>query len=258
MEAPFLMHVASKFGVPFFELSVAPGMSVGAAQRPKPPPPPGRHCNSPEPGRAPVSDRGTVASDTPPTHDATQHWTTGLCQAGPSGHRYSPGVLQPARPAATLDAVQRSPRRGRQGPHGRVGCKVATTTTRKRTTLADLMAAAELGAIDPTAEVVPVAEVAAELAEATRAATDAAVQAGAARTATLDPSVHDCAIPGCRHGAAHGPAQPDRQVKLACPGCGSVARMTQRALSRSGGITCHGCEQPFAVAARRTYNRRAQ
>jgi hypothetical protein len=134
---------------------------------------------------------------------------------------------------------------------------VATTTTRKRTTLADLMAAAELGAIDPTTEVVPMAEVAAELAEATRAATDAAVQAGAARTATLDPSVHDCAIPGCRHGDAHdGPPQPDRQIKLQCPGCGAVARMTQRAVNRSGGITCHGCAQSFAVAARRTYNRR--
>jgi len=133
---------------------------------------------------------------------------------------------------------------------------VATRSTGKRTTLADLMAAAALGAIDPTTEVVTATEASAE---ARTAAADATAEAAstASTSSTLSTTDHDCAIPGCRHGAAHGPTQPDRQVKLACPNCGAIVRCTARALRTAGSITC-GDGGTFAIAARRVYTRAAR
>ena len=142
---------------------------------------------------------------------------------------------------------------------------MASNGTSKRTTLADLMAAAALGAIDPTTEVVTGAEATAEADEARAEATSEVLEAAALRPAaqwggapvlTISGTEHDCAIPGCRHGAAHGPSQPDRQLKLEAP-CGAVARMTARALRVAGGaIVCaHG--DPFAEATRRPYVRKA-
>lgn len=136
---------------------------------------------------------------------------------------------------------------------------MATSTNRKRTTLADLMAAAALGAIDPAAEVVTAEDADAETLIATAEATATAVQAGALRAATAERTgtEHECAIPGCRHGAAHGgPVQPDRQLKLAAP-CGAVARMTASALTKSGGTLTCGHGDPFAIAERRTYSRKS-
>jgi hypothetical protein len=175
------------------------------------------------------------------------------------------------RPApCTLDAVQRSPRRGRTDPQHWEVATVATNTNGKRTTLADLMAAAALGAIDPTAEVITAEAAAIAIGDARRDATTAAAQAGAARTATTAPSgtEHECAIAGCRHGAAHGgPTQPDRQEKLACDTCGAVARMTTSAIMRAarmvGGIDATAgyprCPDggTYLPAARRTYTRRS-
>ena len=137
--------------------------------------------------------------------------------------------------------------------------------TAKRTTAEDLAAAMRIGAIDPTTELVTVADAEA----AARAAAEAAAsRAAAATTASpmtagviLSGTDHECAIPGCRDGAALGPSQPDRQVKLACPNCGAVARMTAGALAktsgdgaRPAGITCAD-GGAFVIATRRTYRR---
>ena len=145
------------------------------------------------------------------------------------------------------------------------------TNDRKRTTLADLMAAAELGAIDPTTAVVT-ADEAAELAAAASAAATAArpdpvASATPVATVALPADRHDCGIAGCRHGAGHdGPRQPDRQVKLACPNCGAVARMTTSAIARAAravGGTDETAGWPrcpdggtYQPAARRQYTRR--
>lgn len=120
------------------------------------------------------------------------------------------------------------------------------------TTLADLMAAAALGTIDPTTTVViPGAE--------PQDGQPETAPRIPVRSAPLSASEHECGIAGCRHGAAHsGNVQPDRQVKLQCPACGAVARMTAGALAKSGGtIVCGGDNQAFAEAARRTYSRKS-
>lgn len=126
----------------------------------------------------------------------------------------------------------------------------------KRTTVADLVAAAKLGTIDPSTAVLTDAEAAELTAEAARTAAELT----AAATAELPSTEHACGIPGCRHGSAHpAVSQPDRQVKLQCPSCGAVARMTNSAIARTQGkgITCGGDGATFAVAARRTYSRKA-
>lgn len=116
-------------------------------------------------------------------------------------------------------------------------------------TAADVAAAIKLGALDANAEVLTAEEAAEVRAEAERAAR--------AAHPAREGSEHDCLVAGCRHGAAHtGPKQPDRQLKLECPACGAVARMTARALARAGGrIICGRDAVPFTEAARRTYTR---
>lgn len=129
---------------------------------------------------------------------------------------------------------------------------------RKRTTAADIAAAVALGAIAGDTVIVTDDEDAPE--HRTQEAHEYTGPVGSTERVALSTTTHDCAIPGCRHGNAHPEhSQPDRQVKLECPGCGAVARMTARALQRSGhlGINCNGCNRPFAVAARRAYNRQA-
>lgn len=127
-----------------------------------------------------------------------------------------------------------------------------STSTSTRTTAADIAAAAALGAIDPGTVVLTGAEADALIEAAQREAADAV------RAAERQPgTVHQCDIPGCRHGAAHdGPKQPDRQLKLAAP-CGAVARMTTRALATAGGVLHCGHGDPFTVAERRAYSRRS-
>lgn len=150
--------------------------------------------------------------------------------------------------------------------------EMASSVTRanepKRTTIADMIAAAKVGALDPSTVVVEANDVytmvnaAVENERANRAALAAATSNGApaAPSAVLSATEHDCGIPGCRHGNAHpAVSQPDRQVKLQCPNCGAVARMTRRALGQcGGGIVCVGDGGTFAVAARRNYARKAQ
>ena len=134
---------------------------------------------------------------------------------------------------------------------------MALKTTRKVATVADIVAAAALGTLDPTTPMVT-----AEAAESM--ARKAAAAAEAERPAIIAPATdrpmatdHECAIPGCRHGAAHGAAvQPDRQVKLQCPTCGAVARMTAGAIRKAGGTPTCADGTPMAEAARRTYSRR--
>lgn len=129
-------------------------------------------------------------------------------------------------------------------------------------TVADLIAATELGTIDPTTEVVTAAEAAKqsskaarEAAEAERATAQAQVAAVAGRA--LSATAHECGIPGCRHGSAHPVvSQPDRQVKLQCPH-GAVARMTARALAKAGGSIFCAEGEAFAPVARRTYVRKS-
>lgn len=125
---------------------------------------------------------------------------------------------------------------------------MASSTNRKRATAADIAAAVKLGAIAPDAEVAT----ADELAE------DAAERAASQSGRILSGDHHECAIAGCRHGATHAPdhvAQPDRQVKLQCPTCGAVARMTAAAIARTQGkgITCGADGVAFVPAARRKY-----
>ena len=123
------------------------------------------------------------------------------------------------------------------------------TTKGKRTTAADIAAAVALGAMAADATVTMDGD--------DSGADDAPTQT--AERVTANPSgAHECAIPGCRHGAAHGATvQPDRQVKLQCPGCGAVARMTVGALAKGLGITCHRDNVAYAPAERRTYTKRA-
>lgn len=124
---------------------------------------------------------------------------------------------------------------------------------KQRTTVADLIAAEAIGAINGLTIVSLDRDEAGDVNVPYAPITGAAV---------LSPTDHECGIAGCRHGAAHGPAQPDRQVKLECPACGAVARMTARALSVSSGIRCAGGPlgihdgTDFVVAVRRAYNRR--
>lgn len=122
----------------------------------------------------------------------------------------------------------------------------STSKRSKRTTAADIAAAVALGAIDPDASF-----------------TDGTAEPESAQVvepiivAVLPSDAHQCGIPGCRHGAAHGATvQPDRQLKLAAE-CGAVARMTARALATAGGSITDGHGHPFAVAARRTYTRKS-
>jgi predicted RNA-binding Zn-ribbon protein involved in translation (DUF1610 family) len=127
------------------------------------------------------------------------------------------------------------------------------------TTVADLVAASRLGAVDASSVVMTADEVAALIDEARQAASVERLAANGRDVATLSPTDHGCGIVGCRHGSAHtGTPQKDRQVKLQCPNCGAIARMTDRALMSSGGITCNGDGGSFAVAARRTYSRKGQ
>lgn len=143
----------------------------------------------------------------------------------------------------------------------------AATTERPKgtTTLADLMAAAKVGAIDPNTQVLPVSdlqdELAAQYSAGIAAARGGKVQTpGFEQTVPLSATEHDCGIAGCKHGEAHvGPSQPDRQVKLQCPNCGAVARMTARAIGRTGGngVVCGGDGATFVKAERRTYGRKA-
>lgn len=140
------------------------------------------------------------------------------------------------------------------------------------TTLADLLAAAELGAIDPSTPVVPVASVQAEIDRAAAIARQAGHDAGVteatrnaaatfgtgalpAGTVAVPANVHDCGMSGCAHGAMHGPdyvPQPDRQLKMTCP-CGTVVRLTPRALQRAGSLTCGSGHTLTVDATRRTY-----
>jgi hypothetical protein len=49
--------------------------------------------------------------------------------------------------------------------------------------------------------------------------------------------------------------QPDRLIKLSCPKCGAIARMSTLAIlrTRSEGIVCAGDGATFVPAARRQY-----
>lgn len=121
--------------------------------------------------------------------------------------------------------------------------------SRKRTTVADLIAAEAIGAIDGSTVV----------------ALDGPDDPAEPTTTTANPAAshpgateHECAIPGCRHGASHpAVSQPDRQLKLAAE-CGAVIRTTARALATAGGTITDGHGHTFAVAPRRTYVRRAK
>lgn len=54
-----------------------------------------------------------------------------------------------------------------------------------------------------------------------------------------------------------GPKQPDRQVKLQCPKCGGIARMSDTAIRLTGGILCTRDKVRLAPApSRRAYVRR--
>jgi len=122
----------------------------------------------------------------------------------------------------------------------------------KRATVADLVAAAEMGAIAMDAEVMTAADVADDMTDALPANVPSTTAA-----ASLPSTAHMCGIPGCRHGASHPEhSQPDRQVKLACPTCGMVIRTTARWIARSGLPVCAD-GGTFAPAARRKYSRAA-
>lgn len=128
----------------------------------------------------------------------------------------------------------------------------STNGARKRTTAADIAAAVKVGAIDPDAEVMTPEDVS--------AMTAAIPAAEAAIAVPLSATEHECGIPGCKHGSSHpAVSQPDRQVKLQCPSCGAVARMTSAAIAKTGGVgvICGGDGSTFAPAARRTYKARS-
>lgn len=122
--------------------------------------------------------------------------------------------------------------------------------------LADAMAAAKVRGIDPATIQVMSADDAARI--AAKAATDAATASAVTNAATA--YAHGCGIPGCTHGttkAGHGTTQPDRQVKLECPTCGAVARMTAKAIHRAGGMPTCADGTPMVAGTRRTYTRKA-
>lgn len=52
------------------------------------------------------------------------------------------------------------------------------------------------------------------------------------------------------------PKQPDRLIKLACPECGSVARVSNLTLRVSRGILCATDKVAFVPAPRRVYTPR--
>lgn len=167
-----------------------------------------------------------------------------------------PGGIAIHARSATLDVVQRRSERNRLDRTRQEQQAMATNGTAGRTTLADLMAAAAVGAIDPSTEVLTAAAASAERLAERAVAVPAA-------PASLPATEHECGIAGCRHGNAHPViGQPDRQVKLACPACGAVARMTSSALAKCGGLRCAGGPSgshegtDFAPAARRAYSRR--
>lgn len=145
------------------------------------------------------------------------------------------------------------------------------------TTLADLLAAVELGAIDPSTPVVPESAIADRIRTAAETARKAGHDAGVteatrkaaetfgtgtlpAGTVALPAGVHDCAVSGCAHGSVHGPdyvPQPDRQTVLLAP-CGSRIRITNRALALAGGVLTCGHGDAYAPTARRSYTPRAK
>jgi hypothetical protein len=112
----------------------------------------------------------------------------------------------------------------------------------KATTVGDLIAAAKVGAID-------LGTVASLIADPEDEG---------------HPDGHVCRAPGCRHGEAVAldaarpvrAAQPDRQVKLACPACGAIARMTASALAKAGSIECWKDTTAFVPVPRRVYNKK--
>jgi len=127
-------------------------------------------------------------------------------------------------------------------------------TTRRGTTAADLAAAVKVGAIRADAVVLTEDEANAATAAAIEANRPAMTTAAAA--ADLSTTDHGCGIVGCRHGAAHGPSQPDRQMKLTAE-CGAVVRMTARAFARAGGGLTDAHGHQFAIdTTRRAYNRK--
>jgi len=138
-----------------------------------------------------------------------------------------------------------------------------------RATLADMLAAVELGAIDANTIVIPESTVADRIRAERKDAYEVGVSEAAA-SATAAPAkvastlngtpVHDCAMSGCTHGAEHGPdyvPQPDRQTVLLAP-CGSRVRITNRALALAGGALYCGHGDTYAVTTRRAYTQRAK
>lgn len=125
------------------------------------------------------------------------------------------------------------------------------TSTGKGTTAADIAAAVRLGTMDPST-IIPTTVRPAVVND------DFGPIEMPTTAERPNGTEHACDIPGCRHGAAHsGITQPDRQIKLQCPACGAVARMTAGAYSKALGITCHRDGASFAQAERRTYSRKA-
>ena len=230
-------------------------MSAPPASPPKWPPPPGvaaSRANRPS-GR--LGTLGTwTRTGTDARHSCTERTPVLSTRDTTPVHAppIPPGGIAIVIPRVYAGRGPATPRRGVRASIER-GSQVATTNARRnRTTVADLVAAAQVGAIDPTTEVVTASELAehdaAELARASSAEPGAVVSA----------SEHGCGIVGCRHGSAHPViSQPDRQVKLQCPTCGAVARMTASALAKAGSITC-GDGSQFAPAARRAYTPRSR
>lgn len=233
-------------------------MSVRSPPPTKEGPPPPGDASRPNPARAPQCMGARWPLDMPSittyTHKANIRSTCGatvhhsLPADTPGGYC----IVMPRAYAGRSPAV----RKHRTGGGARKGvAEMATSTsTRKRATAGDIAAAVKLGSIDPSAEVVTADELAESRAES------AAAVIAASTAASLSSAEHQCGIVGCRHGSAHPlVSQPDRQVKLQCPKCGAVARMTAAAIGRTGGagIVCGGDGATFAVAARRTYSPRA-
>lgn len=161
--------------------------------------------------------------------------------------------------AGTLAAGQQE-RANQRAPARHFGGGIVATNTRSRTTAADIAAAVKLGTMAADAVVMTAADAAADAADAD-ANRPALSAADMVERAERSASAHDCGMPGCRHGSAHpAVSQPDRQVKLQCPGCGAVARMTASALAKSAGILCAAQDHSgtyFVPAQRRTYTRKA-
>jgi len=186
--------------------------------------------------------------------------------------RKAQGVaLRPMTPRQTRAAMARAAfATAPKGTHD------MTTDTVKPTTLADMLAAVELGALDPSTPVVPMADIADRIRKERGDAHALGVNEGRnaavaglgaavaptlpAGTVALPAGVHDCAVSGCAHGAVHGPdyvPQPDRQTVLLAP-CGSRIRVTNRALALAGGAISCGHGDPYAAAPRRSYTPRSK